>query len=270
MSPHDIIGIANTLHSKVQRSKKHILELEERWSAFASDGGYRIAREDDSQTGDRTYRLADVKPIPVDIPLIVGDAIQNLRSALDHVAHFLVSVGLGPGHPPITHAYFPIAENATKYNAELPRKVRGMRQAAINAINAIQPYGGGNGELLWVIHTLNNIDKHRLLLTAMADMPAHSISPSDFAKQGMPEWIPPNQRWVILKGASGTHFPLNAGDVLLTVPKADVQEKMQFSIVPAFSEPQIVKGKSVMSMLWEMNAMVRRIIFNFADEGLYV
>ena len=220
-------------------------------------------------SSDRTYRLADIKPIPTDIPLAIGDAISDLRSSLDHVAHHLVSVGLGPGHRPITHAYFPIAESAAKYRTESPRKVQGMRKAAVNAIDTIQPYRGGKGELLWILHALNNIDKHRLLLTAMADMSAHSISPSEFAKHGMPDWIPSNHRWVILMAATGTHFPLNAGDVLLTVPKADVQEKMQFAIVPAFSEPQIVRGKPVIPLLWEMNAVIRKIIFDLADKGLY-
>ena len=40
-----------------------------------------------------------------------------------------------------------------------------MRQDAIDAIRALEPYKGGKGENLWVLHRLNNIDKHRLIVT---------------------------------------------------------------------------------------------------------
>jgi hypothetical protein len=39
-----------------------------------------------------------------------------------------------------------------------------MSSAAIAAIDAVQPYGGRN-DVLWHLHELNNIDKHRLILT---------------------------------------------------------------------------------------------------------
>jgi hypothetical protein len=39
-----------------------------------------------------------------------------------------------------------------------------MRQEAIDAIDATKPYAGGN-DALWRIHKLNNVDKHRLLIT---------------------------------------------------------------------------------------------------------
>jgi len=40
-----------------------------------------------------------------------------------------------------------------------------MGNAAINAIDTTEPYQGGKGHSLWVLHKLNNIDKHRLLIT---------------------------------------------------------------------------------------------------------
>jgi hypothetical protein len=58
---------------------------------------------------------------------------------------------------------FPIAENKLIYDEIKERRTKGMSSAAIAAID-VQPYGGGN-DVLWHLHALNNIDKHRLILT---------------------------------------------------------------------------------------------------------
>src|SRR3990172_3595613 len=110
------------------------------------------------------YHIAGGEDGPPDIARIGGDVIQNLRSALDHLAYQLVLVGTGkPG--PFFHVYFPIFDSAPEYKAGKTRQIKGMRQEAIDAIDGIKPYKGGN-DTLWQLHSLNRIDKHRLILTA--------------------------------------------------------------------------------------------------------
>jgi hypothetical protein len=60
--------------------------------------------------------------------------------------------------------YFPVAENFQKYEKDKHKKMYGASHVTINSIDAIRPYKGGN-DLIWSLHSLNNIDKHRLLLT---------------------------------------------------------------------------------------------------------
>jgi hypothetical protein len=47
----------------------------------------RIGVEDDPNTGNRIYKVIDIPPIDDEIPLITADAVHNIRSALDHLAH---------------------------------------------------------------------------------------------------------------------------------------------------------------------------------------
>jgi hypothetical protein len=63
------------------------------------------------------------------------------------------------------HKYtgFPIVEDPTEYKALSAGKVKGMNQTAIDKIEALKPYKGGN-DALWKIHRLNITDKHQLLL----------------------------------------------------------------------------------------------------------
>src|SRR5215813_1695318 len=167
--------LQNRLASKVERAERHLFDLREQWAAFLESNPYPIRFEDDPQTGDRTYYVVSVAEIPDDpIKMIIGDAVHNLRSALDHIAHELVCIGKG-SRGPFKWVYFPIAEDSAKYHSEKGAKVKGMRQDAIHAIDLIEPYGSGAFGLLWYLHQLDIIDKHRLLLAAACNVASHSM-----------------------------------------------------------------------------------------------
>lgn len=260
------------LYTKLERAKKHIGDLETEWKVFFENHGYDIAYDDDVQRRERRYYLAVAKDIPPVVPLIVGDAIHNLRSSLDHLAHHLVAIGRGvPG--PFRGIYFPIHESAAVYKVKSPGQIKGMRKAAIDAIDAIEPYGGGAGHTLWQIHRLDNIDKHRLLLTVYGELLNHSLLPS--------------QREQIIKGFLASHPgspapdltgvyiapgrrlpPLKEGDTLLTIPESEMEQYMNFSIGIAFGEPEVLQGNSVIPTLQGMAQFVELILRKFADLGL--
>jgi hypothetical protein len=73
--------------------------------------------------------------------------------------------------------YFPIGEDRDQYQKERGRKVRGLRQNAIDGIDALEPYKGGRGHQLWMLNKLDNTDKHRLLLTAGSALHHVDIGP---------------------------------------------------------------------------------------------
>src|SRR5438128_8008029 len=110
------------------------------------------------------YYVSNIQPVPNPIALMAGDAIQNMMSALDHLAYQLVCASTNDDPPNPNWIYFPIQDDATKYEAKKLGKIQGARQTAIDAIDAIKPYKGGN-DLLWMLYRLNNVEKHRLLFT---------------------------------------------------------------------------------------------------------
>jgi hypothetical protein len=63
-------------------------------------------------------------------------------------------------------------------------------------------------------------------------------------------------------------FPLEAGDVLLTIPKSQVEDDMKFLLRMAFAEPEIVKGNPIIDTLHDMTTHVRHVIFEFERMGL--
>jgi hypothetical protein len=150
------------VRAKTERAKKHIGELDSAIDVFFQSNPYRVSREDDRQLGGIRYVLRDISTIPVEIPVIAGDVLHNLRSAMDHIVGQLV---LANGGTIEKRHCFPVVEFAKDYQPLATRALKGVRQEAIDLVADTKPYEGGDDDL-WHIHQMNNIDKHRLLLPA--------------------------------------------------------------------------------------------------------
>ncbi len=116
---------------------------------------YKVGAKHDPQTRKLIYYVASVEPTPECLPLIAGDAIQNLMSALDHLAYQIVCSDTADNPPNPNWIYFPIADDAAKYEAVKRGKIKGARQETFDAIDALKPYKGGN-DLLWILYKLKN------------------------------------------------------------------------------------------------------------------
>jgi hypothetical protein len=260
---------------KVDRAYKHLTDLQlETQRFFRSPYPYEILPEDNPETGERTYYLRVHKEIPPEFSALIGDIAQNLRSALDHLAWHLVQSS--PAFPKAKErdVYFPIFETASDYRKGKMKKIAGMTQGAIDAIDAVKPYcrldtvGIGNPALYW-LSVINNQDKHRLLIPVGAAAPAHSITKSRRA-----EWAH------ALKNAFGSPDadvmipslvpagPLENGSKLCTLPIREVDDDMKFRFQIAFGEPPGIRGKEVLSTLSKMHKVVKEMVFNFDAKGL--
>lgn len=251
---------------KIDRAKHHILDLEQQVSAFLDTKPYKVGAKRDPQTRKPIYYIVSVAETPISIAAIAGDALQNLRSALDHLAYRLVLSGLGspPNHP--EYIAYPIADSQAQYPSLRDGKVKGARQDAKNAIDATKPYLGGN-DTLWRLHKLNNIDKHRLLLTVgsafrsldlgaeMQRLMKEAFPESKIASVEMPPmFIHPADRL----------FPLKAGDELyIGGPDHAINEKMQFRFDVALGEPGIIDGEPLVKTFHDMADLVDNLVISF-------
>jgi len=219
---------------------------------------------------ERTYYVVNVPDVPLPVSLIAGDVLQNLRSSLDHLACHLVKRA---GGRVTLQTCFPIANGPDEYmSPRFRRKVEGMRQEAIDAIDVIEPYKGGKGAILWRLHRLNNIDKHRLLLTACSTHVGHSSTQSErLAMQKTFMDSHPGQRAPSLRGhlvSVPLGVPLKAGDKLHTVPHSELEENMQFLIDVAFDEPDVIECRPIVPALYDMSEAVLNMTISFDKMGL--
>jgi hypothetical protein len=189
---------------KLERAGEHIEDLRVACDEWLGTDAYRVVREIEPETGYTAHRVKIKEPPPARLGLLVGDAVHNLRSALDHIALELAVSKHRPGRVPATieeSSEFPIfplvmkngrsgsdAFNATTNKGDPARqsglfKLRGVESKAVAVIEGKQPYHRGNAwadDPLWVIHELDRIDKHRRVhLTAYAIAGTELTVPGD-------------------------------------------------------------------------------------------
>ena len=169
---------------KLRRAKDHLTDLRSKLDPIADEATRSIvgapSEDDPSTLVYRVTRVPDIDPI---IAAITGDIVHNLRSALDHVAWQLVVLDNGQ---PTRDTVFPLHESTMNERGN-PRVLTiqpGITDPRIMvAVEAMQPYTEAKydheprTDALGIVGRLDNIDKHRLLLTVVhaldRDMPAY-------------------------------------------------------------------------------------------------
>jgi hypothetical protein len=262
--------VFNDILAKLDRANKHISDLNSLWDACRVAHPNLLRIERDPQSGDVHYFVEDMTPIPIEISLIAGDSIQNLRTALDHLAYAMVERAGGKVN---SQTSFPIFKSAADYadaKDGVTRKVSGLSSFAMQKLALHQPYKGGNDKL-WILHCLNNIDKHRLLLTVGHDVGVRSLLPSEkrtlnttFAV-GRPGAATLKFEGMFMNFVQPiTFMPLQIGDKLFTLAATDADENMTLSIDIAINEAGILRGMSLILILRLISAEVSLIVNDFA------
>jgi hypothetical protein len=71
--------------SKVQWAKRHIYKLIDEYNALFNPDLTRLIVEDDFEPGQQRVKAVRITEFPPSIPLIIGHAVHNLRTAFDYI-----------------------------------------------------------------------------------------------------------------------------------------------------------------------------------------
>jgi hypothetical protein len=244
---------------KIERADQHIDCLNTAIKSFVDTNPYKIATKRDPESRKLIYYIESAQPVPVIVAAIVGDALHCLRDALDHLTQQLYLVGTGNAKGYRDQTSFPISPSAKDFKSGLARKIEGMRQDAIDAICALEPYAGGKGADLWTLHRLNNIDKHRLILTVgstfnSVDIGAYMMKAMGMAISGMNLFV----------GAADNLFPLETGkELFIGAPDDEPDENMQFKFDIAVYETGLIEGKPVLETTMQFRDRINGIVEAF-------
>lgn len=163
--------------AKAERGREHLNALYGELPTFFEP---YTKREPVYHSFDGTWHTVNLRPVIEKLPLrwslICGDAIHNLRSALDHLVRELVLAGDGK---PGKWNSFPIYTDSEDFDRDVRfrKKNRGWGPLegidpggqAWAAIEQAQPYYSGHppGDPLAMLKTLDDMDKHRTLIVHM-------------------------------------------------------------------------------------------------------
>lgn len=168
-------------YQKLDRAEHNIREYS---TVLAKECPFLYILETNTETNQRCL-YAKKNDVVVDrLAQIAGDAIGNLREALDHAYWEIVSP-LAKGNPDREREIqFPFCETLAKLKNNRKykfaeefgnTKLSGDKSLA-EVILALKPYDEAGGDkTLYLIHRMNNIDKHRLS-TPLADYKSVTIN----------------------------------------------------------------------------------------------
>lgn len=147
---------------KLERAIHHIRDFEAKSGSFFKRN-YRLVLEFDAKTSQRQIRAKNQAPIPDEFALIAGDAIHNLRAALDIMAYYLVASSGRSFNERTPH--FPIVNGSDPVRLESAIRsacIHFACEEVVGLLKAFQPYPGGHLEL-FELDALDVVDKHRLV-----------------------------------------------------------------------------------------------------------
>ncbi|WP_311212287.1 MULTISPECIES: hypothetical protein [unclassified Arthrobacter] len=151
---------------KVERASKLFAEAQAELSDWSSK--YPLTARLEAHPSRRRVDIvlnAQKEPPLESVALIIGDAVHNLRSALDNLAWTLAN---GSGPPPNPKAIqFPVSEKTSGWQ-KARKDLETLPVAALDRMEAAQPFVFDRKEqsFLWHLHQLDIADKHRGYLVA--------------------------------------------------------------------------------------------------------
>jgi len=152
---------------KVERAKHHITNLETTLAAYVAASKERLIAQ--GEIGPRKQVGTLTTPVPRHTPTILGDAIHNLRAALDHAYCVLIEAN---GHTYDSWSKFPFSKQSIKdlkgsINGQITARKGPSKGVRDLIVDVIQLYPGGNGSDLQFLHDLDIADKHTVLLSTV-------------------------------------------------------------------------------------------------------
>jgi hypothetical protein len=153
--------------TKVENAERHLEQFEKLFQEFARSVSFaRIVHpgEDLPDALDDGFGPDDVWD---ELSCNVGDCVHNLRCALDHAA-YAVAQTRGLPEPRLEKVYFTIRETKAKFDDVVHRK--NSLETEIGAdwvafLESLQPFTDARyadlGRIMW----LDNVDKHRVILS---------------------------------------------------------------------------------------------------------
>jgi hypothetical protein len=228
---------------KLKRGVEHVQTLCREADAFEDGEAYFFESERELRSAQEAeYRCFAVqrKEMPTHWPLLAGEAIQNLRSALDHLV-FEKSGGN-------RRTQFPIFTDRCEFQVLSPRYLKGVPEATRASIEEAQPYRYMPEDTahhpLAQLSALSNLDKHRVLTTFVSAVTNEGVGIPSGAELTWTD-VATNKRLGAGKAQISTFVVRTEGEV------KDVK------VEPMFSYEVRIERRPVGTLKWIANSAYR-------------
>jgi hypothetical protein len=176
----------------------------------------------DPETGNESWRVKEHEPLPLIVNAEVGAIVNSLRSSLDVLVNVLAE---RKGHVDPKDVRFPFSKSADAFSKgkhpgrEAIKRISAADQATIEKL---QPYHGGYlNNLLWTLHNMDIVRKHRRLVKAESWTPGVSVyraghRPDIDPKMGRQ---PPPEGYILARNPVDPNYSVEVR-IAVTLPEA--------------------------------------------------
>ena len=158
---------------KLQRAEEHLDALDREMDVFTKSDPYSVTLEGQDQQGRYVFRFDVRQQPPEHIGLTYGDAVTNMRAALDYIM-WQLALRERDGKRPPRNTAFPIYLERKDFKAMRKRRnnpLMHIGEPARKVIEGFQPYHGSEGHDVYKLLWLNDLaiaDKHQVLSVVIA------------------------------------------------------------------------------------------------------
>src|SRR5665213_1952615 len=131
------------IHHKLSRAEKHIDDLDAEIRSFLDGSPYRLTSQfipngDGTATWERKAEISGQGWVGGTVAFPLGDAVHNMRAALDYIVAYLWACA---GCPPMkTRTEFPVYLKRSDFKKSGRGKISGLPPRAQAVIQGLQPY----------------------------------------------------------------------------------------------------------------------------------
>ena len=238
---------------KIERAKKHVRDLNGILVRINAHP-HAILIETDPNTGYDSLKFEPSEAVPEEFMCIAGDALHNLRTALDFVANDIEFATNGKRS---RHTKFPVYDTRDELVAAIHGgfKDKAPERVVNFIVDVIQPYEAGDGKPIWALHALDIEDKHRLLVPYVKFQWIRRVCYKDGTGEvfELPEWA-----------ATTDHiskFPTRKR-------KVEVTDKGKATISVVFAHGLPLGGRHIFPTLNNLAVFIDRTVFSIERKFL--
>ena len=231
---------------KVQRANEHILELQDAIRFLESKYTSTVERDQHTGVQELIHAAPNFGEDFRKLSLIIGDAVHNLHTALDYA--WAATIEKQVPMSASTFTKFPVRETRALLEAALHGAAIDTGCPALfnTIVSAIQPYSGGNNDIIWTLHKLDISDKHLLLLELTPTVSIKNIIMVD--KDGQ------------ISHGSGIPVQNSGPYVIAFEPGVQIKERGKLAIEITVKEAGIFKGVPVLDLLPTFSRYVAYVV----------
>jgi hypothetical protein len=231
---------------KAARAEELARDLIQRLDTWRAGPCYRLESEPHPEDTNRvTATVANLGKLPHEVPVVLGEIVYLLGSALDQ----LICALMRRQGKSCSHSYFPIRDTEEKFEKALD-ELRSLASSDMATLRRLRAFKDGD-RLLWAIRELTNRDKHEFLLavaaTSQVRFGGQARTPSGDVIPGLCV-----EGW----NASEPLSRLVVGDTF-DFPKPSEFLEARLQVFVAFDEPEIFGSDLVVTGSFNLRAIQR-------------